>query len=257
MTEILTIFKEYSGAGYLVLLYLLSLIYLWIQEEDSTVRSILIYGSGVLQLLFFIPLFFYGYEMLDSGTYYRILWLLPMTVLTAYCGVRLAARFPKVGLGAVVVLIVLGGNYVYSNQYITKAENLYHIPQEIIDVCDMILPEEGEERIFAVFPDEFIHYVRQYSGEIQMPYGREMLVEAWEMTWAGARHPLFLLMNEEVIDARELEEMCTEYGCHYLVLEKIQELEGTLDQDTIQLIGETKNYLVYRNENVDFAPPVH
>ena len=44
MREILTIYQEYTGAGYLTSLYLLALIYLWVSEKNSTVRSIFVYG---------------------------------------------------------------------------------------------------------------------------------------------------------------------------------------------------------------------
>ena len=61
MKDILLIFQEYTGAGFFTILYLLSLLYLWVSEKNEAVRSIYVYGAGVLQPLFFIPLFYSKY----------------------------------------------------------------------------------------------------------------------------------------------------------------------------------------------------
>ena len=58
----------------------------------------------------------------EAGTYYRILWLLPMTVVIAYAGVKLIGRHTRIGLAAIVIVLVLGGEYLYKSQYVTRAE---------------------------------------------------------------------------------------------------------------------------------------
>ena len=89
MREILTVFQGFTGSGFLTILYLLTLLYLWTSEKNPTFRAIFVYGAGIIQLLFFIPLFYYGYQVLDQGTYYRILWILPMTITIAYASVKI------------------------------------------------------------------------------------------------------------------------------------------------------------------------
>ena len=51
----------------------------------------------------------------EAGTYYRILWLLPMTVVIAYAGVKLIGRHTRIGLAAMVIVLVLGGEYLYKS----------------------------------------------------------------------------------------------------------------------------------------------
>ena len=41
----------------------------------------------------------------------------------------------------------------------------------------MIEPQEG--RITALVPADLIYYIRQYSSNIELPYGREMLISRW------------------------------------------------------------------------------
>ena len=80
MQTIMTIFKDYGGSGYFSILFLLALIYLGFTEEDRRIKTLFVYIPAVILILFFLPPFYMLYNRLDEGTYYRILWLLPMTV---------------------------------------------------------------------------------------------------------------------------------------------------------------------------------
>ena len=94
MKEILTVFRGFTGSGFLTILYLMTLLYLWTSEKNPAIRAILVYGASILQGLFFFPLFYYGYQILDQGTYYRILWILPMTITIGYASVKILGRYP-------------------------------------------------------------------------------------------------------------------------------------------------------------------
>lgn len=247
MKEVLVIFQEFTGSGFLTILYLLALLYLWTVEKNPTIRAILVYGASIIQLLFFMPFFYYGYQLLDAGTYYRILWILPMTVTIAYSGVKILGKYPSGSIIIGIVLIAVCGKYVYSNPYMTKAENAYHIPQEVIDVCDIIMPEEDEERVTGIFPDELIHFVRQYTSRIQMVYGRDYLAP----DWIYGDHPIREVMNQEKIRVSELIRLATEQKCQYIILEKSKGTIGKFEKFNVTKIGETTNYNIYRNYEVD------
>jgi len=247
MREVIEIFQAYTGSGFLTILYLLALLYLWISEKNSNIRAVLVYGASIIQILFFIPFFYYGYQLLDSGTYYRILWILPMTITIAYGAVKLLSKYPKASIGIGMVMIALCGKYVYSNVYITLAENAYHIPQEAIEVCEIIMPREEEERVTGVFPDDLIHFVRQYTSRIQMAYGRDYLAP----DWIYGDHPLREVLNQEEIKISQLIRLATEYKCQYIIIEKEKILIGNLEKENVIQIGETANYDIYRNLQVD------
>lgn len=247
MREILTVFQQYTGSGFLTILFLLTLMYLWVSEKNPTVRAIFVYGTSVIQILFFLPLFYYGYQLLDKGTYYRILWILPMSITIAYAAVKILGRYP---VGTILIgafMIVVCGKYVYSNINISVAQNAYHIPQETIDICDMIMPAEDEERVTAVFPDSLIHFVRQYSTRIQMAYGRDYLAP----DWIYGDHPVRKVINQEEIRISELVRLATEQKCQYIILERHKELIGDFEKYDVFLIGQTANFDIYRNYQVD------
>ena len=247
MREILEIFQKFTGSGFLTILYLLTLLYLWTSEKNSTFRAVFVYGASVIQVLFFLPPFFYGYRLLDQGTYYRILWLLPMTVTIAYAMVKILGRYPVGSIVIGAVMVAICGNYVYSNKYITLAENIYHIPQEVVEVCDIIMPGEDEERVTGVFPDDLIHFVRQYTDRIRMAYGRDYLAP----DWIYGDHPLRSVMNQEEIRVSELVRLATEQKCQYIILRKDKEIVGDFKRLNVLKIGETTNYDIYRNYQVD------
>ena len=173
MENIIDIFKAYNGTGYYCILFIAALIYLWFSEEDKSIRAILVIAPTIIQILFFVPYFYMLYNMLDEGTYYRILWLLPMTLVIAYAGCKVIGDNTKMGLFIMSMILIISGSLVYTSVNMSRAENLYHLPAEAVTVCDMVMPEEGEERVWVAFPPDMVHYVRQYSTEIQMPYGRD------------------------------------------------------------------------------------
>ena len=249
MREILAIFQEFTGSGFLTILYMLALLYLWMAEKNPTIRAILVYGSSVIQILFFVPVFYYGYQILDAGTYYRILWILPMTVTIAYSGVKIFGKYPMGSIVIGLVMIAICGKYTYSNSYITKAENLYHIPQEVIEVCDIIMPGEEEERVVGIFPDDLVHFVRQYTSRIEMVYGRDYLAP----DWIYGDHPIREVMNQEKIRVSELVRLATEQKCQYIIVERSKETIGKFEKFKVFKIGETANYNIYRNFSVDIV----
>jgi len=249
MNTILEIFKLYNGTGYYCILFIISLIYLWFVEEDKRLRALLVYTPVIIQVLFFVPYFYMIYNKLDEGTYYRILWLLPMTVVIAYAGCKLIGVHTKIGLALLSVILVMSGTYVYSSVYMSVAENEYHLPQEAIDVCEMMIPEEGRERVWAVVPTDLAHFVRQYTTRIQLAYGRDSMVASW-LKYENAMYDLYTMPQ---MDMEELSRLAEEYYCNYIVLDKERVLTNGKPEDyDMILIGETLHYNVYRNKKVPF-----
>ena len=110
----------------------------------------------------------------------------------------------------------------------------------------MIAPAEDEERVWAVFPSELIHFVRQYTSDIQMPYGRDMLVESWDYQV----HPLFEVMEAQPVRLDRLGELADEYQVHYVILNRAKPTEGDPLSCGLEKIGEIGSYDVFRNGDV-------
>lgn len=247
--EILLLFKNYIGNGFAAGLFVLSFIYLLCVEKDRSKRIILLYVSTAVLVLFFCPLFADGvFRYLDPETYYRILWLVPMTAVIAYAGVRLVAgcsgRILKAAAAlAVCGVIVLTGDYVYDNPFFSAAENRFHVPQAVIQVCDEIVVEGREVR--AAFPDEMIPYVRQYTGVVCMPYGRDTQVERW-----GKTNELYEALREEVLDCEKITALAASQECHYIIVNAAKKGQENFEKNGYHFVKTVAGYSIYLQDGV-------
>ncbi len=177
----------------------------------------------------------------DSETYYRLLWLLQMSLVSAYGVIRLCAAHRRIGTALACLLILFGGDYVYDSEHISRAQNAYHLPQEAIDIVDMIEPETG--RITVLVPADLIYYVRQYSTDIELPYGREMLIARWDYYNA-----MYEAMEEaEVIDTPAFADLARTYPCAYVILKEDREVREPLTDYGYSVYGQVGEYVVYKD----------
>lgn len=248
--EVITLFQNYMGTGLITGWFLLSWVYLLMKERRKSLRVMLVYVPLVLLLIYFNPLFakiFYGF--VGNEIYYRILWLIPVTVVIAYAAVHmygiLKGRARILFAAACMGLIVVSGSFIYSDPHFHKAQNLYHMPDSVVHICDAI-EVEGRE-VMAVFPAEMLQYVRQYSPVVCMPYGREQTVERWGEYFYSE---LYEVMEAEVIDASCLAQLAKEQQCHFIILSQDQEMEGSLlDYDYI-LFDTIDGYCIYQDTTI-------
>lgn len=244
--DVLSLFREYMGTGLVVILFLLSLLYLFIREKRKPVRILFIYVPLVLLALFFNPLFAgLVYGLADGEIYYRILWLIPITVVIAFTAVSIFEQLSgkrRIGFSlAVAGILVASGSYVYSNPYFRRAENLYHMPDSVVHICDAIAVPGREVR--AVFPMELVQYVRQYEPTVCMPYGREMTVERWHYF----ENELFDEMEKEEADLSALAPLVREEECHFVILPQEKKINGNPADYGWELFGVTDGYVIYRD----------
>ncbi len=247
-------FKLYFGNPVQALLLIASALYIAIAEKNLRKKIIL----GILPLVvlagFLLPVTKILYvAAFDDGsdTYYRLLWLIPSYVVIGYAVCRLvfgigSRLWQRITLVAAMALICLSGSLVYLNQYMSVAENFYHIPQNVIDICDEITPSEDEKRVRAAFPSELVHFVRQYDTDILMPYGREMLATQWDYY-----NEVYEVMEKpEVINANELLEATRKTGCSYIILAKDRKVDGDLVDLGLVVVRSVDKYVIYADPEV-------
>lgn len=242
------LFQGFMGTGLIVGWYLLTLVYLWITEKDRRRRVLLVYVPLVVLLLYFNPLFArLVYGVVGDEIYYRILWLLPVTVVIAYGAVSIYGRLKgrKKYLFALLsaALVMLSGSCIYASPHFCKAENLYHMPQEVVDICDAI-QVEGRE-VMAVFPKEMLSFVRQYTPLVCMPYGREMLVERWNVD-----NPLYDAMEAEILDMDVILPLAKTYSSHFVIVPEEKETVGNVEDYGFVLVNRIDGYVIYQDTSV-------
>lgn len=238
------LFVTYMGSGIIVSWFVISLIYLFLKEKDSSKRIIFLYFPVLVLFLYFNPLFVrVVYGIIGEEIYYRFLWIIPMSVTIAYTAVSIWERLEKgfQGIFAVVCVLLIGvsGKFIYANVHFSVADNLYHIPETVVKICDAIAVEGRE--VTAAFPREMVQYVRQYDSTVCMPYGREVMVSAW-----GAEHPLLDMMSEKEIEVDPFifwtkdKEHGSDRPCNFIVV----------PEDTV-FIGDLGSYGIVWYDNID------
>ena len=241
--EAWVIFKQYGGNGYLLVLFLASMLYLLIAEKDIRKKLVMAVAPLIILVGFFIPYTRIAYVAIlhEGDTYYRILWLFPMAASIAYAGCKLFKDHKRIGLVVVSAIIIISGRLVYKNEYMYKAENAYHIPQTVVDICDEISPKEGEPRVRAVFPGEFIHFVRQYDTSILMPYGRDVIHnDYYNAVYVAFQKP-------EIINAEELLEATRQSQCHYIIMHKDRQIDVKLEDMGLVVVDTIGGYNIYKD----------
>lgn len=246
--------KLYGGNGALLILFIASAIYLVITEQSLKKKIML----GIIPLLILIGflcpitkiLFVAAFDE-GSDTYYRLMWLIPMYVVIGYAACKLIFSFKKsmyqrIALVLILAVIAATGSLVYASKHVQIAENLYHIPQKVIDICDVIAPADDEPRVRAAFPSELVHFVRQYDTDILMPYGREMVVTQWDYY-----NPVYEVMEKpEIIDAKALLEATRETKCTYIILSVERKIDENLENLGLKLVTTIHGYNIYMDPEV-------
>ena len=238
-------FQKYMGSGLVLIWFLFSLVYLFFREKRKSRRILFVYVPVILLVLYFNLLFTkFFFLFLGDEIYFRLCWLLPVVLVLAYTVLsvlqELAGKKKRVFAVAACLLIVVSGKLVYSNPLFERAENIYHMPQEVVDICDAI-EIEGRE-VMAAFPDEFLLYVRQYSPLVRMPYGRGDTYDGF-----------YRLMNREEIDADELAGYAKEWSCHYIILPEKTVIMGSLEKYGYEKLEPIDGYVIYRDTTQNFS----
>ncbi len=246
--------KLYFGNPVQALLLVVAALYITAFEKNMKKKIIL----GILPLVvlagFLLPVTKILYvAAFDDGsdTYYRLLWLIPSYVVVGYAVCKfsfdLGSRAKqRTALLCSLAVIAASGSLVYINRYMSVAENFYHIPQNVIDICDVIAPAEGEPRVRAAFPSELVHFVRQYDTDILMPYGREMVVTQWDYY-----NPVYEVMEKpETINAKDLLLATRETKCSYIILHENRKIDENLENLGLKLVTTLHGYNIYADPEV-------
>ncbi|MBE5875495.1 MAG: hypothetical protein E7290_01255 [Lachnospiraceae bacterium] len=236
----------YNGDSFLFVLFLAVLLVLCLVEKDKGLKTILVYLSVALIVVFMNPLYAWIAMKVDDEVYYRVWWTLPIGIGICYCVVKaaicvrnLVSKILVVVLA--VIVIVINGKFVYTNTIYFKASNAYHTPQMVIDVAEAVRMENYNPK--AVFPAELLPFIRQYTAEIIMPYGRNMVETRW-----GFSSPLYDCMEADVYVAEDIAKYAREEICVYVVLSSIKPMEGKLEDYHYTLQGLVSGYYIYMDD---------
>ena len=253
--ECLVDLQRYGGLGngrsWIIFWFLLLISSIYLIVKESDVRKKIIFGVIPLVIVagFLFPitkkLYVKVARLESANTYYRILWIIPMYVTIAYAFTKFIASIKSsvkkhVAVGILAVVIAITGSCVYANEHVYLAENIYHLPQNVIDICDRIKPTEDEGIIRAAFTPELVYFVRQYDPNILMPYGRDYVDHKY---YTG----VLKLMQEEEMKTQELLYYTRADLDRYIIFPTDKKLDEDITIFDVKLIDTIDGYNIYED----------
>lgn len=159
---------------------LLLTLFIWFRER----RVRFLIPSLLITIVIVNPVFYNYWDQMGLYAYWRILWIVPVIPVLASLVPSITERMQKPWVKCTVVAVGLGtvalsGTLLYSGPggRFVNAANAAKLPDEVVEVADRLL--ELEERPRVVLQHPLGVYIRQYSGEINQLYGRDITGFIW------------------------------------------------------------------------------
>lgn len=260
---VLSMYDSYNGTGMQMALFFACLIYLFVQKKEKEKRFLFL-GYA---LLFFIVCFFpvtariIMRVCIGEEVYWRMFWLLPSAIVTAYTAVQILMQMEGKAkrlllFALLLAVIALTGTNVYNDTVFERKQNWYKLPQDAVDICDLIRQDadaNGIERKKLITVNDLVTHIRQYDATIQMPYNIESI--RGKRAETGNAEEIFRIMSRPEKDWASLAWYAAMEGCNYLAIPTEDGVAETLFSLGYQEISANAAYHVYRRdaEQADYA----
>jgi len=255
--QILSSYSQYKGSGAYTIVFLASLLYIYVYERNEKNRTLLYHFPIFLMAIIFNPAIAYVViSVIKINVYWRVFWILPVTVVCAYAATGIIINISEkrkkfVAVTLLVLIISIGGKLIINKENYQKSTNWYKVPTQTIEVCE-ILEGDSEGEILVIAPTELATYIRQYDAHIKLVYGREGNVNYSDNTY---RKALSNLMSSSELDVDSISMYLKKIECNYLVFRKDVTLSDSLESYGYQYVSSTESYNIYRF-NYEFIPPL-
>ena len=162
--------------------------------------------------------------------------MLAEPIVIAYAFVVILRNFKRVKKFIVGVLfciiVTLVGRNMYRDTQLVFAENAYKIPNEMIEISQLVTNAECEPCVVAV--DTIPIWIRQYDASIDMLYGRY------------GESELRALVNDASRDYEKLYDILSKRECNILIIRNNEISNEEIYQYGFEYIGCTEHYALYK-----------
>lgn len=252
VVQVVNLLKMYYGNGYFLWMMLVSCFYLFIKDKDC--RKTLIVPMGVILCIVLNP--FVIKVLATKISYWRMLWMMPTSVLNALAITKLLCSFKKniykyvVAISIVICTLYLGSN-VYMNGEYNTLQNIEKISVQAKVICDDILKEEEKPK--CIMPQSLYCEVRQYSGDIELFYGRNAqgyITGGFDQELYEEQYMVYHLMESENPDYNYILNVARNCGYHFVVVYKSKEIpQDILNEYQYTELKQEKEYIIYYGKN--------
>lgn len=236
-------FAEFKGSGMYMALFFIAILYIFLKEENKKVKAFFVYFPIIITLITLNPIFnkLVGKIFTDT-VYWRVYWMIPLGVTIAYGAVKFIKNESEnqkntkiIATIGIIFVIIMSGKFIYNKDNYIKVNNLYKVPDEAIQVTE-IIRKEKEERKKALTSEQLVAYIRQIDANIELAYRRE---------------PTGYTDNEFVQtmhsgNSEAIVNLAVENECNYIVLDRGLVISVDLYYFGFERIAETENFIIYK-----------
>lgn len=232
----------YGDRGYLTLL-LISIVCLFVLYKKD--RHI-IWPVFILIFIIINPVL---YKFLFSKLiFWRLFWMIPEVLIIALAMTRLVGslrsdRQKITVIGLLTVVIMLVGTNIHKNGGFYTADNPYKVPQYAVNVFDKILSLDDSPS--TILPEPLYIYARQYSGNIEMMYGRD--VQGYIVYTTDERTGMSAQIESDNPDYNYIFAIAAGKGIEFIVLDVLTPAADVSIQDKFGYheIGDLEGFRIY------------
>lgn len=242
---ILDSYAKYTADAIVQLLVIGSIIFLLIKEKKSENRLLAYYSIVLIAAVCFPIIAYIITKITGASVYWRVFWLIPSVIIISLSATKLIEQLGKksqqrIWFLAILIAIMIGGKSVYRSGNFEKSTNMYKLPQEVIELCEMVAPDEGTTKM--IVPETIISYIRQYNPNIKLLYGRNIGKDYQK----GKRYRVLLQLNSSDPDYEYITTYTKKKQCIFVVLDNTTNDLSEMEKYGYEFFGSTLHYSVYK-----------
>jgi hypothetical protein len=239
---------KYIGDGAFFGMALVSCVFLYVTSQKD--RKRIVYPIIASIVLAMNP---FSISLLFSGmSYWRFLWMIPDGILIGIFFVKMikVCRVKREVIAAFVsfmLIIMISGTYVYGEGKFMKAQTPDKLSRGVKAVCETMLELDDHPR--ALMREKYLCEVRQYSGDIELYYGRNI---HWYITFFDWEHQnYYKMMESRNPNYDKLLALCLEEDLNFIVTYANRAIpENILEEYGFREVTEKDNSIIYYRPDV-------
>jgi len=262
--------NRYNGdTGYL-LLFFAALIYILIKGTEKEKR-VFIPMSALMIVTVYNPVFPHILSVFAdiNSEYYRFFWMSPVIVLVPYVLTKLILDLlndeikNKKTVIILLILILASSSRSVFRSGMKIAENKYKIPDELIEISEIIHNDSEYEYSKAFFEFEYNMQVRQYDGKMLLAIDREDYLYAMSNDYTQEMidsdecpqyRMLAALYRYQRVDTGRLIEAFEATKTEYIVLTTGSTMIPVLEKAGLSEVAKTAGHTILKYNLTDDTP---
>lgn len=227
--DIIHLNNDFTGTGMYMALYFVTLLFIAFYVKDKKYKNAILYPNAVLLFLVYIAFPFvnrFVIRLYDEEIRGRFSWVLMIPAIAAIGCTFLVTNLEDEKKQMLMTLflvpvIFLCGVFQITDYRFQDAENLYKLPQSLLDASDVMLAEQAEKGdgiVRLIVPYETAHVFRQYSTKIELLYGEDA---TYGRIWLveDERRDVCDTMQTTCPDLELIKKLKDEYNMEYILFD--------------------------------------